>query len=208
MSFLPVSTHNHLPVPSSAAGFSSLLAEQFEGADLSPAEQQAYQRTQKRLSGGATDQAVLAQRLSRLLPGMTSAVTYHEAHNMFTGTACTSAAGNTYFSSARVTTSVVIKADIGVGYARVFLNALYIYAADGSLQLLAHQDFHCCFYSEQTLAHQAVQLVQRVMLNSLPAPERTDAEADARLLAERIVRDAYTNDQVQMLHQKTGILPG
>jgi hypothetical protein len=46
------------------------------------------------------------------------------------------------------------------------------------------------------------------MLNSLPAPERTDAEADARLLAERIVRDAYTNDQVQMLHQKTGILPG
>jgi|GEM_PF-1027342 len=208
MSFLPVSTHNHLPVPSSAAGFSRLLSEQFEGADLTPVEQQAYRRTQERLSGGAADQTLLARRLAQLAPGMTGAVTYHETHNMFIGTACTSAAGNTYFSAARVTASVVIKADIGVGYARAFLNAVSIYAADGSRQLLARQEFHCCFYSEQTLAQQAIRLVQGVILNSLPVPERVDADADARLLAERIVRDAYTNDQVQMLHHKTGLLPG
>lgn len=208
MAFFPAPAHNHLPVSSGAPGVTRLLSEQFDGADLSAAEREALSRTRARLSGGEAEQTALARRLAVLAPGMTGAVTYHEAHNAFTGAAYTSAAGNTYFSAARVTASVVIKADIGVGYARAFLNAVYIYAADGSRQLLARQEFHCCFYSEQTLAEQAIRLVQGVILDSLPAHERAGAEADARLLAERMVRDAYTNDQVQMLHHKTGFLPG
>ncbi|MCW5925076.1 MAG: hypothetical protein KIS77_22360 [Saprospiraceae bacterium] len=207
MAYFPVFNPARLPLPSGAASAQQLLADQFGGAaDLTSAERQALGRVRGLLAGQPSDEAQTAQRLAAVVPGMTNAVTYRPDQNAFVGTGYTSAAGNTYFSTARLTAAIAIRTDIGIGYARVFLNAIHIYSADGQRRLLAHRDYHCCFYSEQAVMSGAIALLRDLILDSIPADQRAHAEADARLLAERIVREAYTNDQVQLLRTKTALL--
>lgn len=207
MAYFPVPDPARLPTPSGAASTQQLLADQFDGAaDLTSAERQALSRVRGLLAGQPSDEAQTAQRLAAVVPGMGQAVTYRPEQNVFVGNGFTSAAGNTYFSTARLTTAVAIRTDVGIGYARTFLNAIYLYSADGQRRLLAQAHYHCHFYSEQAVVSGAIALLRDLILDSIPADQRAHAAADARLLAERIVREAYTNDQIELLRHKTALL--
>lgn len=207
MTHFPVPNANRLPIPPVAASTRQLLADQFDGAcDLTSSERRALARVCDLLADPIPDQAQTSRRLAALVPGMSNAVTYLPGQNAFVGAGYLSAAGNTYFSTARLTAAIAIRTDIGIGYARTFLNALYIYSADGQRRLLASQHFHCCFYSEQVVMNGAVSLIQGLILDSIPTKQRIHAADDARLLAQRMVREAYTNDQIQLLHHKTALL--
>ena len=76
-----------------------------------------------------------------------SNVTYSASLNVFTGNGYTSAAGNNYFNAFRFAEGILIKEDVGVGYARTFLNGIRIFDLS-SKTLLCERSYHCCYYDK------------------------------------------------------------
>ena len=58
---------------------------------------------------------------------VSSNVTYSTSLNVFSSNGYTSAAGNTYFNSFRFADGILIKEDVGEGYAHTFLNGIRIF---------------------------------------------------------------------------------
>lgn len=88
-------------------------------------------------------------------------LSYSTTTNSFLTQGFTSAAGNTYFNSLRVSEHLVFKEDVGKGYARTFLNGLAVYDKNGVL--LAEERYHCCFYSLATVQEKAKSILIQAM---------------------------------------------
>ena len=61
------------------------------------------------------------------LPALSgSSVTYNAQNNIYLTNGYTSAAGNTYFQGIRLSDRIIVKYDIGQGYAHTFLNGVQV----------------------------------------------------------------------------------
>ena len=183
-----------------------VIEAQLASGTATDSERRALQQARTLMSNQQQESRQLAKAVAIFSPGMSSEVSYHSGSNAFVGQGYTSNAGNTYFSAMRMSSSIVIKADIGIGYSRTFLNGIYIYSADGKRQLLAHRDYHCRFYHEHDVRQEAVSLMSQAILAEVPASDRDCFGEQARLLAARCVADAYERNQVETLQQNLRLL--
>lgn len=80
----------------------------------------------------AVNNNYLTKLTERALPCLSgSSVTYNSDKNIFYTAGYTSAAGNTYFKTYRLSDRLCISCNLGQGYAYLFLNGLSIYGWDG-----------------------------------------------------------------------------
>lgn len=74
----------------------------------------------------------LVRIAERALPALSGdSVSYNADRNIFYTAGYTSAAGNTYFKTYRLSDRLCISCNLGQGYAYLFLNGLSIYGWDG-----------------------------------------------------------------------------
>ena len=132
------------------------------------------------------------------LSGIVSAKpTYSESANAFLMNGYVSAANNIYFNALRFAEGIVIKEDIGQGYAHTFLNGLRIYSLKDST-LLADRSFNCCFYSKQIVKREAMEMLQILIRDAVnQTGSKIDLEESNRVLT-RILTEAFESNQMQL----------
>lgn len=102
----------------------------------------------------------LAERALPCLSG--DSVSYNADKNLFVTSGYTSAAGNTYYKTYRVSDRLCVSCSLGQGYAYLFLNGLSIYGWDGQKShLLANWTSPgTTFFSDHTVKDVALRLVK------------------------------------------------
>lgn len=129
-------------------------------------------------------------------------INYSEAANAFLSNGFTSAAGNTYFNAVRFAEGIVIKEDIGIGYARKFLNGLKIYTLKDKV-LLADKTYHCFFYSKFAIKQEAINILIGVLRNAAKKDNITFDESQAKKEIEKIIDAALYENQMEILKRQT-----
>jgi hypothetical protein len=90
---------------------------------------------------------------------------YSEVANAFLSSGYTSSAGNTYFNSIRVAEGILIKEDVGQGYAHTFLNGIKIFSIKDKT-LLADKSFNNVRYNKTRFKIEAKKLLLKMLVDS------------------------------------------
>jgi len=149
------------------------------------------------LEGRKAFESKLYRDVSSLVPinDRVQLLAYLKSDNMLITRGYTSCAGNTYQEGFRFSKSIAIKTHIGHGYKHTFLNGIELYSADGNRKLLAYKSYHCCFYSEISVAHQAIMLLTEYLKTLYPNVHETEL----RVLATSSIKEAYMMTQLRQL---------
>lgn len=135
--------------------------------------------------------------------GLTNAnISFSEVANAFLTSGYTSSAGNTYFNSIRIAEGILIKEDVGIGYARTFLNGLKIYSIKDKT-LLADKTFHTVFYSPTMVKNQAKKMLLDVLETAAHNEGYEFDYVSAEILIDKILTDAMNSNQMEVLKQQT-----
>ena len=135
--------------------------------------------------------------------GLTSAgINYSEKANAFLSSGYTSAAGNTYFNALRFAEGIVIKEDVGIGYAYKFLNGLRIYSLKDKA-MLADRTYHNRIYSKHTLKQQAVNMLLEVLHDAAKKEKMNLNESQATKEIEKIIDSALNGNQLDILNKQS-----
>ncbi len=129
-------------------------------------------------------------------------INYSETANAFLSTGFTSTAGNTYFNAVRFAEGIVIKEDIGIGYARRFLNGLQIYSLSNN-EMLADRNYHCFFYNKFAIKREAVSMLMEVLRNAAKREGYKLDESQAKSEIEKIIDMAMNENQVELLKRQS-----
>lgn len=129
-------------------------------------------------------------------------ISYSEVANAFLTSGYTSAAGNTYFNSVRVAEGILIKEDVGVGYAHTFLNGLKIFSIKDKT-LIADISFNTVYYSVSTVKAKA----KIMLLNMLQKASKNEGYKfdynSAEVLIDKLLTTAFNSNQMELLKQQT-----
>lgn len=125
-------------------------------------------------------------------------VNYSVTANAFLSNGFTSAAGNTYFNAIRFSEGIVIKEDVGIGYAYRFLNGLRIYSLKDQT-LLADRNYHSFVYSKYVIKREATNMLMEVLRNAVKRDNLKMDEAQAKKEIDRIIDMAMNGDQMEIL---------
>ena len=132
----------------------------------------------------------------------TGNVNYSEAANAFLSNGFTSAAGNTYLNAVRFAEGIVIKEDVGIGYARKFLNGLKIYSLKNKT-LLADKNYHCLFYNKFVIRREAINMLMEVLRQAAVKDRLNLNEKQAKKEIERIIDAALNGNQMEILKKQS-----
>lgn len=107
----------------------------------------------------------LSRVVESSLPALSgSSLTYNSQNNIFLTTGYTSAVGNTYFQGIRLSNRIIVKTDIGQGYAYTFLNGISVYGFNGrEKKLIGSRSFYNNCYSEYSVMKNAKEIVMEYM---------------------------------------------
>ncbi len=141
---------------------------------------------------------LIIRNLSNLLPAN---LNYSERSNAFLTNGYVSTANNVYFNSVRFAEGIVIKEDVGQGYARTFLNGIRIYSLE-SRTLLADKTFHCCFYSKDKVFQEAKTMLLDIVSEAVESNERTMNKKEAEKAIDKILNKSLNQNQFQVLQQQ------
>lgn len=130
-----------------------------------------------------------------------ASITYSSPMNAFVGTGYTSAAGNTYFNAVRFAEGILIKEDVGDGYARTFLNGLKIYDLH-TKKLLCEESFHCHYYSKDTVKSDVKRMLTNLILKAARQENRYLCEGDVRGRIGQIIDRAFSTNQIDMMNKQ------
>ena len=129
-------------------------------------------------------------------------ITYSDVANAFLSTGYISTAGNTYLNSFRFSEGILIKEDIGIGYARTFLNSIRIYSIKDKT-LLIDKNFHCVFYSKNTVKHQS----KKMLLATLEEVSKKEGcpfyKEKATQIIDKVLTQAMNEDQRKIMLKQT-----
>ena len=134
-----------------------------------------------------------------------SNVTYSASLNVFTGNGYTSAAGNNYFNAFRFAEGILIKEDVGVGYAHTFLNGIRIFDLS-SKTLLCERSYHCCYYDKNYVKSQSIDMLRKLVMDAAKSDNVYLLESDVRAHVVRIVNDAFITNQMEMMNKQLKLL--
>ena len=131
-----------------------------------------------------------------------SNINYSESANAFLSSGYTSSAGNTYFNAVRFAEGIVLKEDVGIGYARRFLNGLKIYSLKDRT-LLADRSYNCFFYNKLTIKQEAISMLMEVLQNAAKRDGLHLDKKQARAEIEKIIDAAMNENQVEILKRQS-----
>jgi len=135
--------------------------------------------------------------------GLTNGVvSYSQNINAFITDGYTSEAGNTYFNAVRFAEGIIIKEDVGIGYAYKFLNGIRIYSLRDKT-MLADRDYHNCIYSKYILKQQAVNMLLEVLRDAAKNENMILNEIQAKKELEKIIDQALDGDQLQIVNKQS-----
>lgn len=136
---------------------------------------------------------IMINNLSALVPGTAR---FSETANAFLSNGYVSAANNTYFNAVRFAEGIVIKENVGQGYAHTFLNGLQIYSLKDRV-LLADRSYNCCYYSKHTVRHEAQVMLQDLISEAASKiGKKIDLDETNRVIYN-ILTEAFESDQMQ-----------
>ena len=127
---------------------------------------------------------------------------YSDQANAFLSTGYTSAAGNTYFNAVRFAEGILIKEDVGEGYAHTFLNGIRIYSLKDK-QLLAERDYHCNYYSKNEVETESVSMLMKVLKDAAVHEGVKLDYIKAKQKVVSIIRMAMNTDQRDILSNQS-----
>jgi len=131
-----------------------------------------------------------------------SNISYSEIANAFLTAGYTSNAGNTYFNSFRFAEGILIKEDVGHGYARSFLNGIKIYSIKDKT-LLAEKHFHCAFYSKSLVKHVAKNMLLSVLEDAAANEGYYFDKNKSNQIIDKVLTQAMNEDQRKIMVQQT-----
>lgn len=136
---------------------------------------------------------------------VSSNVTYSTSLNVFHSTGYTSVAGNNYFNAFRFAEGILIKEDVGVGYAHTFLNGIRIFDLS-SKTLLCERTYHCCFYNKEYVKNESVDMLRKLVMSAAESDNVSLLESDVQAHVMRIVNDAFVTNQMEMMNKQLKLL--
>lgn len=123
---------------------------------------------------------------------------YSESVNAFIGNGYTSMAGNTYLNEIRFMEGIVIKEDVGQGYARTFVNGIRLFDLQ-SKTLLCERNYHCTYYSQYHIKTEVIEMLSN-LLNEAARKENLNFNSiDIQNHIEKLVDKAFSEDQRKMI---------
>lgn len=123
---------------------------------------------------------------------------YSEEANAFLGNGYTSYAGNTYFNEIRFMEGILIKEDVGQGYAHTFLNGIRIFDIK-TKALLCEKSYHCTYYSTSLLKNEVKTMLSDLLLTSAKKEGITLNSSDVNNHIDGMLATAFTTDQRSMI---------
>lgn len=129
-------------------------------------------------------------------------VNYSDKANAFLSTGYTSAAGNTYFNAVRFAEGIIIKEDVGEGWAHTFLNGIRIFSTQNK-QIIAERDFHNHIYSKNTVESNSISMLMKVLIDAAESESVELDECKAREQVSKVIRKAMQSDQRELLKQQS-----
>lgn len=145
-----------------------------------------------------TQEITLFQNLGLATP---ASVTFSHNLNALVGAGYTSMAGNTYFNALRMADGLLIKEDIGEGYAHTFLNGLHIYDIH-TKALICEKLFHCKLYSRATAKQSAVKMLINILEQAAAKDNVLLNRIEVQKTVSEIVNRAFFGNQIHEI-QKT-----
>jgi hypothetical protein len=130
-----------------------------------------------------------------------ASITYSTPMNAFVGQGYTSMAGNTYFNAMRFADGILIKEDVGEGYAYTFLHGLKIYDLH-TKKLLCEESFNCHYYSKDTVKSDVKRMLTNLIIKAAQQENRYLSESDVRNRISQIIEKAFSNNQIEMMNQQ------
>ena len=127
---------------------------------------------------------------------------YSESLNSFIGNGYTSLAGNTYLNSLRLVEGILVKEDVGHGYAYSFINGIKIFDLK-TKNLLCEKNYHCSYYSQSFIQEEVISMLFELMTKSADNEHIYIDQSEIRVQIESIVSKAFRQDQRQLLISQT-----
>jgi len=141
----------------------------------------------------------MKKELALKLFGITkTGISYSESANAFLTPGYTSNAGNTYYSAVRFAEGILIKDDIGEGYAYTFLNGISIYSIKNK-ELLAARGYFSKIYSKYKVRDEAIDMLLEVLIVAAKREGYQINIDQARETVTKIVDKAMNDDQRNIL---------
>lgn len=137
---------------------------------------------------------IMINKLGSMLPGK---LNFSETANAFLSNGYTSAANNTYFWAIRLAEGLIIKEDVGEGYARTFLNGLRIYSIKDKV-LLADRSYHCNFYSKEKVQSETKKILFELLEEAAEANGFKINRYEAGKAIEKILDNAFKGNQLSI----------
>jgi hypothetical protein len=137
---------------------------------------------------------IIIKNLGSMLPGK---LNFSESANAFLTNGYTSLAGNTYINVLRFAEGIIIKEDVGEGYAHTFLNGLRIYSIKDKA-LLADRTYHCYFYSKEKVQSEAKKILLELLEEAAKANGFEINRYEAGKAIEKHLDSAFTGDQLSI----------
>lgn len=128
-------------------------------------------------------------------------VTYNEGQNVILTPGYTSLAGNTYFKGIRLSKAIMIVVDVGIGYARTFLNGITIYSAIGEKKPIAAKYYSIYFYNESNVKEQCIAIIREKILETAKESGYELDANDVEQYAKGLVEEAYNSNQIEVVKQ-------
>lgn len=137
---------------------------------------------------------MIVSNLGNLLP---EALKYSQNANAFLTNGYVSAASNVYFNAFRFAEGILIKEDIGQGYAYSFLNGLRIYSLKDKT-LLVDKSYHCCYYSKEKVFEEAKRLLLNLISDAAAQANYYVDPREAEKIVNRILTEAFQKSQLEI----------
>lgn len=109
---------------------------------------------------------------AKTLPALSGeSLTYNAAKNVFLTMGFTSAAGNTYYKTVRLSSRLVVYYDLGQGYIHTFLNGIKLFCWDEQKANLIAQKYwggsNWCVFSEYFAKEQSILMLKEFLEGQL-----------------------------------------
>ncbi len=143
----------------------------------------------------------LAHLASKALPAVSGAsVTYNPEKNVYLTLGYTSPAGNTYYKAVRFSNRLAVHYDIGEGYAYTFLNAITLFAWDGTKAvIIGKKTWGGCgnwvSFSERFAAEQTIQMLKNYLKGQAKAIGQSVSETALLSFSRQMVEEVRTSQK-------------
>lgn len=131
-----------------------------------------------------------------------SQYSYSEVANAFIGEGYTSQAGNTYFNAIKLAEGIVVKEDIGEGYAYTFLNGLRVYGIKSNT-LLCEKYYYSCVYNKSYVKSEVVDMLTNIIIDAAEKEKIQVSSYEIHKQLNALIEKSFETDQRKMLESQS-----